>query len=263
MSTEEIVVNRDRRGVLTLTLHRPEVNNAYNKAMLDRLDAALVDAAQDAAVRAVVVRGAGRHFQAGADLTEMRALSTAGEAANLAMSAATAGAFRRLNLLLKPTVALVHGACFGGGVGIAVYCDIVIASTDAFFSIAEGRWGLAVGPMAVQLNAAIGARQARRYVLSGERFAAEQAHAIGLVHALCPPGALEESAAPIIDSLLQTGPDALAKSKRSILDKAGMLIDEEEFQALVKAHAAKRQSAEAAEGLASFVEKRRPAWYPG
>ena len=263
MSTEEILVHRDRRGVLTLTLNRPEVNNAYNKAMLDRLDAALVDAAQDAAVRAVVVRGAGRHFQAGADLTEMRALSTAGEADNLAMSVATAGAFRHLNQLLKPTVALVHGACFGGGVGIAVSCDVVIASDDAFFSIAEGRWGLAVGPMTPQINAAIGARQARRYVLSGERFDAKQAHAIGLVHGLCPVGGHDQTAAPIIDSVLQTGPDALAKSKRSILERAGMLIDEEEFQALVKAHAAKRQSAEAAEGLASFVEKRKPAWYPG
>jgi len=252
----------DARGVATLTLNRPEVNNAYNGEMIDALIAAGEALSGDRRVRVVVLRGAGRHFQAGADLKWLQECSRLDEAGNLEVSRRTASAVRGLGELPVPTVALIHGACYGGGVGIAAACDVVIASAEASFAITEARWGLMAGIIIPQLNAALGARQVRRYALTCERFDAATAKALGLVHEVCPSGGLEQAAAPIIDALLRAAPGSLAETKRTVLAEAGLLLEEARFAALVRDHAAKRRSTEAAEGLASFVEKRPPAWYP-
>ena len=164
---------------------------------------------------------------------------------------------------MKPTIALIHGGCFGGGAGIAAACDIVIASDDAIFSITEARWGVIASIIVPQLNAAIGPRNTRRYALTCERFGAADAKAIGLVHQVCPVGDLDRAAAPIIEALLMAAPDALTQTKRAVLEDAGLLVSEAYFDMLVESHAAKRQTDEAMEGLASFAEKRRPVWYPG
>lgn len=262
--TEPIVqCELDSRGVATLRLNRPAVNNAYDGAMLEALAAHVGRLAGDPAVRVLVLRGNGRHFQAGADLGWLQAVAADTPEANLAASRLTGGAVRGLDVFPRPTVALVQGACVGGGTGVIAACDVVVAERSATFAISEVRWGVAATVIFPQLVQAIGLRHVRRYAQTCERFDADEARRIGLVHEVCEPGALDAAAAPIIDGLLNAAPGALAITKRSAMRCAGAPVDEAEFERLVAEHAARRQSDEAAEGFASFHEKRRAGWYPG
>jgi methylglutaconyl-CoA hydratase len=162
-----------------------------------------------------------------------------------------------------PTLALVQGGCFGGGTGIAAACDVVVASEDAIFSIAETRWGLMAGVILPQLCRAMGVRQVRRYALTGERFGAHEARRLGLVHEVCAPGGLEEAGGKIVEAVLMNAPSATTATKLRTMAAARAFIDEGELRDLIDEHARARQHAEAGEGLASFREKRKPAWYPG
>jgi methylglutaconyl-CoA hydratase len=250
----------DARGVATVTLNRPEVNNAYDGGLIEGLLAAMDALSGAAGLRAIVLKGNGRHFQAGADLKWVNAVRDASPAENVRVSRATADAVQRLNRAPVPTVALVQGGCFGGGTGIVAACDVVVAADNAIFSIAEVRWGLTAAIIIPQLNDAMGVRQVRRYALTGERFGAEEARRIGLVHEVVPLAELEPAGARIVGHLLENAPDALAQTKVHVFASAFADLDEPAFAALVKAHAAKRQTAEAAEGLASFKEKRAARW---
>ena len=250
----------DARGVATVTLNRPEVNNAYNGAMIDGLLAALDALGGAKGLRAVVLKGNGKHFQAGADLKFINAVRVSSPEENLRVSRATAEAVQRLNTAPVPTVALVHGGCFGGGTGMVAACDIVLAADNSVFSIAEVRWGLHASIIIPQLADAIGARQLRRYALTGERFNAEEACRLGLAHKLVPLAELEQEGARIVEHLLVNGPVAIAETKGWIMRSAWSDLDEATFGALIESHAKKRQSAEAAEGLASFAEKRAARW---
>jgi methylglutaconyl-CoA hydratase len=254
MSNETVLWQTDPRGVATVTLNRPEVNNAYDDALIQGLHDAM-DSLGDA--RVVVLKGAGRHFQAGADLKWIRDVASKDQQENERASKATAMAVHRLNTLSVPTVALVQGGCFGGGTGIVAACDIVIAADNAMFSIAETRWGLTAAIILPQLADAIGARQVRRYALSGERFGAEEARRIGLVHDVVPVAGLEAAGAKMVEQLLQNAPRANAETKATALRFAWGVT---ELEDLIMAHAAKRRSDEAAEGLASFAEKRAARW---
>jgi methylglutaconyl-CoA hydratase len=248
----------DGRGVATVTLDRPEVNNAYDEALIQGLHAAMDRMGEK--VRAVVLRGAGRHFQAGADLKWIARVASQSQAENERVSRATALAVHRLNHLPVPTVALVQGACFGGGTGIVAACDIVIAAHDAMFSIAETRWGLTAAIILPQLADAVGVRQVRRYALSGERFGAEEAKRIGLVHEVVPPGELAAAGERMVAQLLQNAPQANAQTKSAALEFAWGRVDDAVLDRLAVQHAAKRRSREAAEGLASFAGKRAARW---
>jgi len=250
----------DARGVATVTLNRPEVNNAYNGDLIQGVLNALDALAAAPALRAVVLKGNGRHFQAGADLKWIDAVRQGSPRENVRVSRATADAVQRLNRAPVPTVALVQGGCFGGGTGIVAACDVVVAADNAIFSIAEVRWGLTAAIIIPQLNDAMGVRQVRRYALTGERFGTEEARRIGLVHEVVPLAELEAAGARIVGHLLENGPDALKQTKAHVLASAFADLDEPAFATLVDAHAAKRQSAEAAEGLASFAEKRAARW---
>ncbi|MBM4227238.1 MAG: enoyl-CoA hydratase [Gammaproteobacteria bacterium] len=252
----------DARGVATVTLNRPEVNNAYNGEMLQSLLDAFAALDREAGLRLVVLRGNGPHFQAGADLTWLLDVSARDPEFNLEASRLTAQVVRGLNEFRVPTLALIHGFCIGGGTGVAAACDVVIAEQSAKFAISEARWGLMASVIFPQLNAAIGERQARRYAVTCERFNAEEARRIGLVHEVCVPGGLDAAASPVIEGILMAGPEAVAGTKRGLMACAGSIMEEEKFSALVASHSAKRQSREAAEGLRSFVEKRNPAWFP-
>lgn len=262
MSSDLVLTDVDARGVATVTINRADVNNAYNGDMIQALLAAFGEIAANPAARVVVLRGNGRHFQAGADLKWIMSLKESSWEENLRVSQATTDAVRGLNEFPKPTIALIHGGCFGGGVGVASSCDIVIASEDAFFAITEAKWGLMAAPIYPQLIARLGVSNTRRYSLTCERFGAAQAKEIGLVDEVCATGALDETAAPLIDQLLDCPPDALAESKASILECAGLIIDDERAAELAKPHAAKRLTDEATEGLNSFIEKRPPSWRP-
>jgi methylglutaconyl-CoA hydratase len=250
----------DARGVATVTLNRPEVNNAYNGALIDGLLAALDALGQEKNLRAVVINGNGKHFQAGADLKWIDSVRRDSAKENIRVSRATAEAVQRLNFAPVPTVALVHGGCFGGGTGIVAACDVVLAADNALFSIAEVRWGLTPAIIVPQLVDAIGVRQVRRYALTGERFGAEEACRIGLVHRVVALAELEDEGARIVELLLSNGPDAIAETKAWALRSAWGNLDEVDFTSLVESHSAKRQSAEAKEGLASFAEKRAAKW---
>ena len=249
----------DERGIAYVTLNRPDVYNAYNGELIAALLSAY-DALAGEPLRAIVIAGAGKNFQAGADVKWLDAVRRSSPRENLAASRMTAQAVQRLNLLPVPTVALVQGACFGGGTGIVSACDIVIAADNATFSIAEVRVGVAGTIIIPQLNDAIGLRQVRRYALTGERFDATEAHRIGLVHEVVPPADLATAGERIVGHLLSNGPDAVAQTKICAMRSAWSHLDEAAFDALIETHSAKRQSDEAAEGLNAFLEKRPACW---
>src|SRR5579871_2420626 len=259
-SGEPVLLDIDQRGVAQVVLNRPERNNAYDGALVQALLAALDTLEQTRGLRAVVISGRGRHFQAGADLQWIDAMRAASRDDNIAASRATAQAIWRLNAAPVPTIALIQGGCFGGGTGLAAACDVVIAAEDALFSIAEVRWGLTAAIIIPQLNDAIGVRQVRRYALTGERFSAAEARRIGLVHDIVPAAELAAAGARIVDAVLQNGPLAIAQTKALALESAWGHLDEAALTRLIELHADKRQSAEAVEGLASFKEKRAAKW---
>lgn len=181
MSSGVILEMRDD-GVATVTLNRPEVRNAFDEHLIAELTGLFQQLDQDGQVRVVVLAGNGKSFSAGADLNWMRRTAAYSKQENIKDALRLASMMRAVDKLSKPTVARVHGAAFGGGVGLIACCDIAIAAESAVFSFSEVRLGLlpaAIGPYAL---AAIGARNARRYFLSGERFCAEEAKRIGLVH---------------------------------------------------------------------------------
>ncbi len=261
-SNDTVLWTIDRRGVATVTLNRPQVNNAYNGDLIQGLHDAMDALANESHLRIVVLKGNGRHFQAGADLAWITAVSRQSPRDNEAVSRLTAEAIRRLDTCPVPTLALIQGGCFGGGTGIAAACDIVVASEDAIFSIAETRWGLMAGIILPQLCQAMGLRQVRRYALTGERFGAAEARRLGLVHEVCATGGLDEAGGTIVEAVLMNAPAATTATKLRALASARAFVDDGELRDLVDEHARTRQQPEATEGLASFREKRKPGWYP-
>ena len=264
MTTEPVVLCAvDARGIATLSLNRPDMNNAYNGAMLEQLVAHVGALMRDAAVRVLVLRGNGRHFQAGADLGWLQAVSRDTPEANIAASRLTAEAVRGLDQCAKPTVALVQGACVGGGTGVIAACDVVIAEQSATFAISEARWGVAATVIFPQLNQAIGIRHVRRYAQTCERIGAEEARRIGLVHEVCEPAAWTPPPTPLSKACSRPHPVPSRSASDSAMRCAGALISADDFDRLVQEHADRRQSDEASEGFASFHEKRDASWYPG
>jgi methylglutaconyl-CoA hydratase len=251
----------DGRGLATVTLNRPEVHNAYDGALIDGLVAALEALAADPRVRVLVLRGNGKHFQAGADLAWLKQVADFAIEDNIAFSRRTTAAMRGLNAFSRPTIALVHGACYGGGVGMVAGCDVRIATESAVFALTEVRWGVIPAPIVPQLCAAMGVASLRRYGITGERFDAHEARRIGLIHEVCADDGLDRTAAPIIEAILRSAPEAVRETKRMVLAEAGLVVSEQDVEALAAQAAVKRASPEAAEGLASFEEKRDPAWY--
>jgi methylglutaconyl-CoA hydratase len=202
----------DERGAAYITLNRPQVYNAYNGDLIAALLLAF-DKLAGEPLRAAVITGAGRNFQAGADVKWLDTIRRASPQDNLRASRMTAEAIQRLNTLPIPTVALVQGACFGGGTGIIAACDIVIAADNAIFSIAEVRIGVAGTIIIPQLNDAIGVRQVRRYALTAERFDVKEAHRIGLVHEIVPLADLQGAGERVVDHLLATDRRPLRKPR--------------------------------------------------
>lgn len=262
MSENIVETNIDERGVAEVILNRPQRNNAYNGEMISELIKSFTALYENKDVRVVILKGNGKHFQGGADLEWLKEIGKLDEKENIEVSRRTASAIRGLIEFPKPTIALIHGGCFGGGTGIAAAADIVIASEDAIFSIAEAKWGVMAGIIIPHLNATIGVRNVRRYALTCERFDANQAKDMGLVHEICKTGELEKAVKPIIENLLSCAPIALEMTKRRSLIESDLMLSEEKFNELVIEHSQKRMTEEATEGLNSFLEKRAASWYP-
>jgi len=238
------------RGVATLTLNRPERANAIDQAMLEALAQQCAERGADDNTRVVVLRGNGKNFCGGADLSARRD----GETPTVTLVDVLAA----LDRCAKPTVAVVQGAAVGGGAGLAACCDVVIAAETAFFSIPEVRVGMAPLGVAPFMIRAMGHRAFRRYGLSGERFGAAEALRSGLVHEVAAADAIEERLAAIIDALLHGAPGALRELKAAMENDAMPSVT----SILARRMPHPPRSAEAIEGVASFKEKRKPNWYP-
>ena len=259
--SDPVLLAVDARGVATATLNRPERGNAYDEDMLAALIGGLQRLGPDPAVRALVIRGAGRHFQAGADLDWLaRAAAYAPEKA-FAASMGTVRAMQLLNEFPKPTIAVVHGACFGGGCGLVCCADVALATPAALFGLTEVRVGVAPTPISTHMVHAMGLRQTRRYAITGERFGADEALRIGLVHEVLAAAALEARLAEVLDAVFRSAPGAIAVTKGSFLAANGWTQDERGMAQLANESWMQRASAEGKEGLAAFREKRNPAWY--
>jgi methylglutaconyl-CoA hydratase len=261
MSQDRFLLSTDERGIATLTLNRPDVANAYDEDLLLAMTRAMDGLARDASVRALVVRGAGKHFQAGADINWLNRLSRQGPEENYRASLVTVRFSKTLNELPKPTIAVIHGGCFGGGVGIACCVDLALATPGALFAISEVRHGIAPTPISTHMVNALGLRQTRRYALTGERFGAEEAARIGLVHEVVAVERIEARLCEVLDAILLGAPGAIAQTKLSFLGANGMLLDEREVMLLAHEGWMQRQSSEGREGTLAFREKRRPGWH--
>ncbi|MEN1928464.1 enoyl-CoA hydratase-related protein [Luteimonas sp. MJ250] len=250
-----------RQGAIArLRLDRPSVHNAFDDALIAGLTAALEDLGEDRSVRVVVLEGAGASFSAGADLNWMRGMAAAGEAANREDSLRLARLMRTLDALPKPTVARVHGAAFGGGVGLVACCDIAIGVPDAKFGLTESRLGLLPAVISPYVITAIGARNARRYFATAEVFDAAEAMRIGLLHAVVPADALDAAIDRQIALLLKAAPHASADAKRLVREAAAATDRDRLDHDNAALIAALRVSAEGQEGLAAFLDKRKPGW---
>ncbi len=252
----------DNRAVLTLTMHRPEVHNAFDAVMISELTTALAAADQDDTVRMVVITGSGSCFSAGADMHWMRSLVTASREENESDALRLAKLMRTLNYLSKPTIARINGAAFGGGLGLIAACDITIAVDSARFGLTEARLGLAPAVISPYVFRRIGEPNARRYFLSGERFGTQRALDIGLIQQSVTTDQLDETVEQVIGQLLLSGPLAVAECKQLAFEVAGhnkqsqRSIDEYTASLIARL----RISAEGQEGLAAFLEKRKPTW---
>ncbi len=261
MSEGVVLTSIDSRGIAEVILNRPERNNAYNETMIDELIKSFTSLYNNNDVRVVLIRGNGKHFQGGADLEWLKEIGKLNKEENLEVSRKTASAIKGLTEFPKPTIAMIHGGCFGGGTGIAAAADIVVASEDAIFSIAEARWGVMAGIIIPHLNNSIGVRNLRRYALTCERFDAYEAKNIGLVHQICKTGELNDAVKSIIESLLMCAPIALEMTKKRALIESGLILSDDKFEELILEHSQKRMTSEATEGLNSFLEKRVASWY--
>jgi methylglutaconyl-CoA hydratase len=258
--TETVLVETDARGVARVTLNRPEVHNAFDDALVGKLTETMRRLDGDPAIRVVVLTGAGKSFCAGADLSWMKRMAGYGEAENVADAMGLATLMRTIDELGKPVVSLVHGPAFAGGVGLVATSDIAVASEAAVFSLSEARLGLIVSTIGPYVVAAIGPHQARRYFLTAERFSAEEALRIGLVHDVVAPERLAAAGEAFVTQLLECGPEALRESKRLIADVAFHPITDALTALTARRIAERRASSEAKEGIAAFFEKRKPSW---
>jgi methylglutaconyl-CoA hydratase len=249
-----------RERIATVTLNRPEIHNAFDETLIAALTAAFVSLDDNEDVRVVVLAGAGKSFCAGADLNWMKRMAGFGEDENLADANALAAMLRALYALSKPTIARVSGAAYGGGVGLVAACDIALAVPEATFALSEAKLGLipaTIGPYVIE---AIGARQARRYFLTAERFDAAEARRIGLVHEVVAADALDARIDALVATLRAAGPSAQLECKALIRGVAHRPIDDDVIDGTARHIAAVRASPEGREGVAAFLGKRKPAW---
>lgn len=257
---ETLVVDRDERGVVRLTLNRPEIRNAFDGVLISDLTLCLDALAADKEIRALVLTGAGAAFSAGAELNWMRASGEQGDHENFQDALRLAGVMRRLDTMPMPTIARVNGAAMGGGVGLTACCDMAVAADGALFALSEVKLGIIPGAISPYVLRAIGPRNARRYFLTGERFDAATAYRIGLVHEVAAADALDATVDALLAELLSAGPTAVRAAKDLIHHVATKEIDDLLTRDTAQRIAHQRVTAEAKDGLSAFLEKRKPGW---
>jgi methylglutaconyl-CoA hydratase len=250
-----------QNGCTTVWLNRSDRHNAFHEALIAELTRCFEQLEADSAVRLIVLAGRGRSFCAGADLEWMQRQAAADHDANFQDARKLALMLRSIAQSSKPTIARVHGAALGGGLGLVCACDIAIATEQASFGTTEVRLGLTPSTISPFVLAAIGERAARRYFLTGERFDAREALRIGLIHELVQAEALESSLAKLLDALRQSGPQAQTHCKElMILLRGRDWLEPQILEQTARSIADVRSGAEAREGIAAFFAKRKPNW---
>ena len=256
---ETLEIQREA-GVATIWMNRPDVHNAFNAQLIADLTTACIELDADDTVRAVVLAGRGKSFSAGADLNWMKAAGEASEAENFADAMKLAGMLRTLAEMRKPTIARVHGAALGGGMGLASACDICIAGDRAVFATSEVKFGIIPSAISPYVIRAIGERQAYRYFQTAERINATRAAELGLAHEAVAAEALDAKVEEVVDALLQGGPKSQAAAKDLIRAVANRPVSDALVMDTAGRIASLRATPEAKEGLAAFLDKRPAAW---
>jgi methylglutaconyl-CoA hydratase len=250
----------ERRGpVEYVTLNRPDVRNAFNEHVIAELTSWARQAHQDSGLRVVVFAGAGKVFSAGADAAWMAKMAGYGEAENIRDARAGAEMFLAINTVPAIVIGRIHGAALGGGSGLAAVCDVVVADEAAIFGFTETKLGILPAMISPYVLQKIGASAARELFLTGMRFDAARAKAIGLVHAISPLAQLDEVVSRYVDEALSASPTAVARSKALIARVLGRAPGEV-MESTAEAIAAQRVSPEGQEGLNAFLNKRTPSW---
>lgn len=258
---ETLTTAIDAYGAAWVTLNRPDVHNAMDETMIGEMADAFERLENEADVRSVILAGAGKSFCAGADLNYMKRTSTFSQAENEADSEKLAAMLRRLNFLSKPTVALVHGAAFGGGVGVASCCDVVVVGPKAKFCLSEAKLGLVAAVISPYVSAAMGESWSRRYSLTADVFGGDEALRCGLAHIAVDDVMAEGERLAV--QFAGNGPKAMASVKDLLFYEQGRAIDDEMIAETAKRIARVRASDEGKEGISSFLEKRAPNWRKG
>jgi methylglutaconyl-CoA hydratase len=247
-------------GIARVTLDRPEVRNAFDEVVIQKLAHVFHEIAADTGIRVVVLAGNGPAFCAGADLNWMKRMAGYGHDENLADARALAEMLAALERLPQPTIARVHGPAFAGGTGLVAACDIAIGTPQAKFCFSEAKLGLSPATISPYVLRAIGERAAHRYFLTAEVFDAEEALRIGMLSVLVPAAELDATIDGLLQHLLAGGPQAHAKIKHLIRAVAGRPLDDALREETAKRIAEIRVSPEGSEGIASFLDKRKASW---
>jgi methylglutaconyl-CoA hydratase len=258
-STLEIAVSG---SIARVALNRPDVHNAFDETLIAELTHVVRTFDADTSIRVLILEGRGKSFCAGADLNWMKKMAGFTQAENLADANSLAAMLSALNGMSKPTIARVHGAAYGGGVGLVACCDIAIGTPEASFALSETRLGLIPAAISPYVIEAIGARAARRYFLSAESFGAEEARRLGLLHEVVAEAELDAAIDRLIATLLDAGPQAQAEAKLLIRAVAQRPSDQGVIGDTAKRIARVRATPEGKEGVAAFLAKQKPAWVP-
>ncbi|MDW3205911.1 MAG: enoyl-CoA hydratase/isomerase family protein [Alphaproteobacteria bacterium] len=246
-------------GIARVRMTNPDRHNAFDDGLIVALTEAFDGLGKEDDVRAVVLEAEGRSFSAGADLNWMKRVAGYSFDENVTDARALARMLKTLNFLPKPVIARVQGAAFGGGVGLVACCDIAIGSERAGFSLSEVKLGIIPAAISPYVVDAIGARAARRYFQTGERFDAATALRLGLLHEVVPEDELDATVDGILNAILGVGPVAAAEAKDLVFAVDGRVSDTV-IEDTVQRIARLRATEEAQEGMTAFLEKRRASW---
>lgn len=247
-------------GIATLTMNRPQLRNAFDEDLINRICDEMGRLSTDESIRIIVLTGSGDVFCAGADLNMMQRVSNYSASENRDDARRLGHMLSAINNSKKPTIARVNGPAMGGGVGLIAACDIAIGVENAFFAFSEVRVGLIPAMISPFILQAISPRRARRYFLTGERFDAECAFQIELLHRVVASDRLDEAIDELCDTLLTCAPNAITESKKLIDAVKDRPIDEKIIDETAKRIAGVRSSSEGREGISAFLEKRKPSW---
>jgi methylglutaconyl-CoA hydratase len=260
MVMDKVITQIDSRGIARVILNNPDKHNAFDDQMIIQLTEAFEAVATNSDVRIMLLQSEGKSFSAGADLGWMKRMARYSYQQNLSDTHALAAMLKALHQMPIPTIARVQGAAFGGALGLISCCDIAVASSKASFALSEVKIGLVPSTISPYVIAAIGERHAKRYFMTAERFDANTALQISLVHEAVEERFLDDKVEQLITMILSNGPEAVVAAKQLVFAISGKAIDSTLIEHTCEVIAGIRVSAQGQEGLNAFLDKRKPHW---